>query len=461
MNRYKKLLSNTVIFAVGTFSSKVLVFLLMPFYTRVLSDAEYGTVDLIVQTSNLLLPLATVGINNAVIRFGLERQNNPKSVFSIGLLTILGGFLVVLLLSPIINSLGFLDGYSYLVFIYVFTSSIHNLCAQFCRSRGYVKLYAIDGIFNTCLTIFFNIMFLAVFHFGIVGYVLATILSDFIQSMFLIYIASLWKFFSLKAVKKTMARNMLKYSVPLIPTTICTWIVNISDRYMIAFLLGNSVNGIYAVSNKIPSILTIVATIFGDAWQISAVEEERGRRDFYSKVLSVYVSVAFTVGSFLILTSKLMTMLLASPDFYSAWQYMPFLIMGTTFACLAYFMNSVYMVAKKSLATLTTTMIAAGSNLILNFFLIPKFGALGAAFATFCSYFLMFVVRSVHSNKYISLKWPGGRLIINFCIVFVQSILMVKEVPFWLPIEIILFLIVLVINLRELLRAFFKLLQRR
>ena len=64
MDKYKKLISNTVIFAIGTFSSKVLVFLLMPLYTRVLSDAEYGITDLIVQTGNLLLPLASLGIVN-------------------------------------------------------------------------------------------------------------------------------------------------------------------------------------------------------------------------------------------------------------------------------------------------------------------------------------------------------------------------------------------------------------
>lgn len=73
MDKYKRLISNTVIFAVGTFSSKVLVFLLMPLYTRVLTDAEYGVTDLIVQTGNLLLPLVSLGIINAVIRFGLDR----------------------------------------------------------------------------------------------------------------------------------------------------------------------------------------------------------------------------------------------------------------------------------------------------------------------------------------------------------------------------------------------------
>ena len=98
MDKYKNLISNTVIFAIGTFSSKVLVFLLMPLYTRVLSDAEYGITDLIVQTGNLLLPLASLGIVNAVIRFGLERHVRKSDVFTTGLATILTGFCIMLLL---------------------------------------------------------------------------------------------------------------------------------------------------------------------------------------------------------------------------------------------------------------------------------------------------------------------------------------------------------------------------
>ena len=62
MGKYKRLLSNTAILGAGTFASKVLVLLLMPFYTSILSTAEFGTADLISQTANLLIPLAAVGI---------------------------------------------------------------------------------------------------------------------------------------------------------------------------------------------------------------------------------------------------------------------------------------------------------------------------------------------------------------------------------------------------------------
>lgn len=75
MNKYKKLIGNTVIFAIGSFSSKLLVFLLMPLYTRVLTTSDYGVMDIIVNTSNLLIPIVMVSINEGIIRFGLDRRS--------------------------------------------------------------------------------------------------------------------------------------------------------------------------------------------------------------------------------------------------------------------------------------------------------------------------------------------------------------------------------------------------
>ena len=92
--KYKKLFSNTIIFSIGTFSSKILVFLLVPFYVQFLSDAEYGTVDLITQTANLLIPVVSMGIASAVLRFGLDKASDKKAVFSTGVAAILIGFAV-------------------------------------------------------------------------------------------------------------------------------------------------------------------------------------------------------------------------------------------------------------------------------------------------------------------------------------------------------------------------------
>ena len=144
MNKYWKLISNTLIFAIGTFSSKVLVFFLMPLYTSVLSEAEYGTVDLMVQIGNFLLPLVSCGIINGIIRFGLDKYYKKKDVFTTGFVTILGGFGVLLLLEPLLSRLPYMGENTLLIYIFVLMSSMRSLCSQFVRAKGYVKLYALE-----------------------------------------------------------------------------------------------------------------------------------------------------------------------------------------------------------------------------------------------------------------------------------------------------------------------------
>ena len=87
VNKYKKLLSNTITFGIGTFSAKLLTFLLVPLYTRVLTTAEFNASDLIQQTGNLLVPLVSVGMASALIRFGLDKSYDKTSVFSTALMT--------------------------------------------------------------------------------------------------------------------------------------------------------------------------------------------------------------------------------------------------------------------------------------------------------------------------------------------------------------------------------------
>ena len=86
MNRYKKLTANTLILTIGTVGSKIIIFLMLPFYTNVLSTAEYGTLDLLLQTGSLLVPIFTIGIASSITRFGLDDEYDKKEVFTTGLL---------------------------------------------------------------------------------------------------------------------------------------------------------------------------------------------------------------------------------------------------------------------------------------------------------------------------------------------------------------------------------------
>lgn len=449
MDKYKNLAKNTMVFAVGTLASKLLVFFLMPFYTRVLSESAYGTVDIVVQTCNLLIPLATLGITHAIIRFGLDRLTDKKSVYTLGLFTVLCGFAVLLCFAPLIGKIDFLSEYVAYIYIFILASSFQMVCAEFIRALGFVRLYAIDGVFRTVLMIVLNIIFLGPLSMGPAGYMLANILTDAASTVLLFFIAKLYRFISIKSARADLAKQMLKYAVPMIPNTICTWIINISDRYIIAFLISTAANGLYAVANKVPTILIHVSNIFSGAWQISAVTEEKEREIFFSQVFGMYCAIAFLSGSALVATAQISTALLASPDYFEAWKYLPFLVMGTMFSCLAAFLSSVYMVEKKSQYTFYTTLIAAVVNIVLNIALIPFFGANGAAIATFISYFVMFAIRFIHTRKWIKIRMNPLYFWLNFVLILSQSILILLELPYYLLYQTVLFAVVVLLNFKR------------
>ena len=321
MNVYKKLMTNTALIALSTFGSKLLVFFLTPFYTRMLSPSEYGIMDNVVQLSNLLIPIASVGIANAVIRFGMDEVTDRRAVYTFGIVVTALGSAALLLLYPLLDLIPYTHGYTILVCFYVIAANFYAACSQYARSGGNVRLYAEAGILCTAVNIALNILFLAVFHWGVPGYVLSSILADFSCAAYCIIRDKQWKAFSLETIlpkeRRAVDWDMLRYAIPLIPTTVCSWVINISDRYIITAVLGEATNGLYTISNKIPTVLIIISNIFTYAWQLSAfVHQPREERErLFSNVAKVYQAVAFTGAAWLMATAKLTTVILAAPAY--------------------------------------------------------------------------------------------------------------------------------------------------
>ena len=446
MDKYKKLASNTMIFAIGTFSSKLLVFFLTRLYTSVLSQAEFGTVDLIQQSGNLLIPLATLGITNAVIRFGLDKGVRKSDVFTTGLLSVMGGFLILAACGPLLGKISFLSGYVALLCCFVLTSSLRSLCAQFVRARGAVKLFALDGILSTITTISFNVLYLVVFRLGIFGYIFSLICSDILSVVFLTYMSRLYRFIKFRGLDFNISKSMLKYAIPLIPNTVLWWITNVSDRYIVAHFWGENMNGMYAAAYKIPSIIMLVSGIFMDAWQISAVTEQKARDKFYTKVVSMYAMLLFLLASGVILFTKVIPYVLFAKAYYDAWRYIPLLVMSIVFTCLVNFLGSIYMVEKKSIRSLMTATLSAVINVVLNLWWIPVYGVNGAAAATLRCYLIVFVVRLIDTRKYIHIRWNYFRIIVSTLVLTAHTVILLMEIPYWVVYEILLFGVIAVLD---------------
>lgn len=453
MDKYKKLASNTIIFAIGTFSSKILSFLLMPFVTRMMDTGDYGAADLIQQTGNVIIPIVFLAVNSAALRFSMDKAADKADVFTVGVRTTLGGFIAFLLFAyPIslikINDFS-LGSYIELIYVFVLTSGMRQLCQQFVRGSGHVKLFAVDGILATVTYLVFTMLFLGVFKWGVNGYILAIVASDFCSVVFFFVTAKLYKYVKLRGVSRLTSHGMLRYCIPLIPTIILWWIINVSDRYMITYFIGSSANGLYSAASKIPNLVIMCASIFTDAWQLSAVDEYNNKDTarFFSKIFRVYCGGTFAVASALILLCKIITTILVADSYYESWRYVPILIIATTFSCLVNFLASVYMAEKKSTMAMLTASSGAVTNVVLNFVLIPKYGANGAAVATAIAFLVVFATRSLNTRRYIKINYQPVILACQTIVLICQSVaaLVFKGVWFYVA-EAVLFVVMLLMN---------------
>lgn len=452
-----------MLFGISTFSSKVLSFVLTRLYTSVLLQESFGIVDLVTAFANLLIPLVSLGIANAVIRFGLENDVPKSGVYTNGLLAIFSGFGILLLFYPLIASIEILKGHVYLMYLYVLVSCLRTLSCQFVRAKMYIRLYAIDGILSTIYTVGFNVLFLVVLKMGTAGYLLAIIAADALSTIGLTLVAALWKYIDFKKLHGKLFKDMLRYSLPLVPASMFWWITNASDKFFIAQMRSTAENGLYAAAYKVPSVVSILSTIFTEAWQLSAITDGqgKGREKFFSQIFGGLMAVSFLMGSGLVYSSRLVMRFLVAPAYFIAWKFVPILVLATVYSTMVAFLNSVYMVEKRSGLSLITMMAGAVSNIVLNALLIKDWGANGAAFATFLSYVLVFVIRAVNTKKLIKIRFNVGKIVLNTLLLFAQALVMINELDNWQLIAGLLLLTIGLLNISSLVKSFVGMIKRR
>lgn len=464
MSRYKRLLSNTAILGAGTFASKVLVFLLMPFYTSILSASEFGTADILSQTANLLMPLAAVGICDGLFRFVLDADDENKKRILSSATAVLGiGSIALVAFIQILNLFSVFKGYVMLVAFYVIAANFHLAFANFVRAEGKTTAFAIQGIANTVSTILFNIIFLAVFDMGVLGYVLSVVVSDTIITIALIFSCKIYKNIDFRAVDKKMLGEMLKFSIPYITTTMMWLITSVSDRYIVTAFNGTEENGLYAAAYKIPTLVSLASGVFIEAWQLSSVKDAlpEERSSFFGSVYKNYMSLMFMGASFIIAAAQIFMRLLLADSYFISWRYVPILVIATVFSALSAFMGSVYFLEKKSLLSMLTAMSGAIINVVINLMLIPKHGAMGAAVATFISYLAVYTIRALDTGNYVRFKLHLPRVIINTIVLFAQSIVMLEEIRYWKYMQLFALLFLLIFNGQGIVRGFLQIFSKK
>lgn len=424
MNKtYKSLVKNMGYLTISNFASKILVFLLVPLYTSVLSTAEYGVYDAIVTTVQFIAPIVIFNISDGVMRFLLE-GSKEKEICSIGYryvsigITVIG---ILCVLNSITGLVRFLNGYELFCFLYAAFYILNNHYIQMAKGFNAVSLMAIGGVIGTISMLLANIVFLLIFHWGIYGFFIANIIGQAIPTIF--YVIKFRAKFSLVANDSNLTKQILLYSVPLVFNTI-GWTINSSlDKYCVIYLCGIEASGLIAVAYKIPTILSVIYAIFTQAWQISAVNEfgKENAKIFYSRTfLTVNALGALCCGG-LMLFNRFIARYLFAKDFYQAWIFVPFLLLSAMFNQTAGFVGPLLSAKKDSSAMAKAAVIGSIVNFILNIVLIMTLGVQGAVIATAISSFTIYFVRWWYAKDLLTVEiYP--KLYITWLLLLIEAI---------------------------------------
>lgn len=417
MSKKDRLLKNTLIIAIGNICTKCISFFMLPLYTSILSTEEYGSFDLVSTYSSLLMIILTLQFEQGVFRYLIESRNNyikekkyiTNSIFSI----ILANILFTIILTPIL----IYSKYSYTLYLILISciGSFMAIFLQIPRGLGDNTTYAIGSCINGSMQVFFNVIFIAFFKLGINGLLLSTILSMIITLLFLIIKTKIWKYFNLAFLDIFVLKELIKYSFPLIPYTLCWWIINASDRTIISIFLGTAFNGIYAAAYKFPSLFSMITNIFQLAWNESAAENscDEKKEIFYEEIINKAIRFYSSSNLLIITIMSFIFNILIKKDFSEAYYYVPILMTAALFHSISSLYSAIYFALKETKRILLSTITAAIINIVIGVIFINELGLYATSISSFMAYLFITIMRHIDiqkkmkiivSKKYISME---------------------------------------------------------
>lgn len=405
MSKGKDLAKNTAIVSIGKICTQLITFFLLPVYTAILSNEEYGVVDLLNTLTSLLLPIVTLQIEQGIFRYLIDcRENNEKQI---KLITTIIRFMIIqsiacivifLCVSPFIH-----NEYKYFLMANLLMGIFSNLLLQICRGLGDNATYAIGSFITGAFTVVLNVIFIVAFRWGAYGMLGATAISNFICAVYIFLKRKIYKYIKPKQFDKKILKEIIKYSVPLIPNMISWWIVSASDRTIISAVIGIAQNGIYSAANKFSGVFTTLYSVFNLTWTESAsinINSE-DRDEFFSKILDFVIRFFGCLCLGTIAVMPFVFNILINEKFAEAYYQIPILILGSVFNILVSFVGSIYVAKKLTKEIAKTSVISAVINIFVNIVLIKSIGLYAASISTVIAYALMFIYRWIDVKKYV------------------------------------------------------------
>lgn len=428
MQKKQNLTINTIIYGLGNIGSKFFQFLSVPIFTYFMTKSEYGEVDLVNTVITLLIPVFSMCIYNAVLRFTLEDFESRKLFFSTSMTLILP-ILIILILVAVIAL--FMQEYLFaLVCVLLATQVSNSILLQYAKSLNHNVSFAINGLFQAAFMLIFAFVLLKFKIFSpILSFFISQFVSYILSSVYLAYVCRKDICLEIQIHEIKLAKKILKYSLPLMPNEVMWWVMNASDRVLVSTYLGLGQNGVYAIATKIPALINTVTVIFMQSWQISAFESfaNKEKERYYSKIFNTFTFFLVMSVSIVLIFLKPLVYIMGGNKFTSAWQFVPALLLGIIFSNISMFLGTNYLAAKQTAGIFKTSIIGAVLNVILNIVLIPSMGINGASFATMFSYLIVCLIRIFDTRKFVKIKFDYILLTAELLVLTMEIVALYKH----------------------------------
>lgn len=400
-----------LIFAIGVFFTKIMAFFFVPIYSKYLSVPEFGDVDVLTTSASLAIPIFTLAITEGVIKYGIDDKSDLRKVFSTSLIITLIGA-VVMSSALILTGQYIYSNYLWTTLSFFISECFFLFFQAFAKAQKNTIAYVISSIIYSVISTLMIVLFIVVKNFGVNGYMLGMTLGTVAAIVFLFFICKAWKYFSFKCIEKNSIITMIKYSAPLAISNVGYWVITASDKYITKIVMGDEPTAYLSVIHKIPTLCTLLFSIFNYAYAMSALKDHQltdksSEEDnlFYSKLFD-YVVLMLIGGSLLVSLLSQWIVSLYAVEYRNYWIYVPLYTFGVILGSFRSFYTSIYCVKEKTLKIMMVVFVGATINAV-SCFLLMKYTDLGlwsTAISTISCNLFIFLFYYFDSFKYVRIR---------------------------------------------------------
>ena len=421
-SRGAKFVSDLGFYAVGNIGSKLIAFLLLPFYTYFIHNpADYGYYDICVAIVMGLVPIISLQLGDGGFRYltGQKDECKKRAIVSFIIRTLLRNVAVFAFAAIILSWLVEIR-YMWFIAAFALTQTAFDVTLQIVRGLGYIRTFVTIGIVNTFITAAAGILFVALLDMGVPGIFISVILARIVSVGFcLFHVPVFTRIFETARTPPELRRTLLSYSLPMVPSAICYWLLSWSLIFFINHYLGLTDNGLYAVSAKFSSILTVLTYIFYQTWQQNAIEQydSPGRDAFLSRIFRIYFYFLTAVTIITPFALRLNYFWIVAPEYRMSARFLYLNILMVMMSSLASFFEIGYQCAGRTGRIVPSFVVTAAAMIGGYMLIVPRFGIDGALGYGCILYFLLVIYRAIDTRRFLPLSAGPDILFLSIAII--------------------------------------------